>query len=169
MKILIVEDDTMLGELLQEYLQRLGHERVRACLSGLEAKMAISEEAFDCAFVDLRLPDTDGLQLLTVMKENDHGLPVVMMSGFGTMDYTIKAMRQGASDFLTKPFTLRDVEVTLERITKERLFLEQNISLRLEIQARKELEHVNREQTRALPYISGKLTKSAQARIYTLE
>ncbi|MGC8491696.1 MAG: HD domain-containing phosphohydrolase [Syntrophobacteraceae bacterium] len=148
MKILIVEDDMMLGELLQEYLQRLGHERVRACLSGREAIAAIGEEAFDCAFVDLRLPDTDGLQLLTAMKENDHGLPVVMMSGFGTMDYTIQAMRQGASDFLTKPFTLRDVEVTLARIVKERELLEQNVSLRLEIQARKKLETVNREQAR---------------------
>jgi DNA-binding response OmpR family regulator len=148
MKILIVEDDMMLGELLQEYLQRLGHERVHACLSGREAIAAIGEEVFDCAFVDLRLPDTDGLQLLTAIKDNDHGLPVVMMSGFGTMDYTIQAMRQGASDFLTKPFTLRDVEVTLERIIKERELLEQNVSLRLEIQARKELETVNREQTR---------------------
>jgi putative nucleotidyltransferase with HDIG domain len=145
MKILIVEDDTMLGELLQECLQRLGHERVRACLSGREAMGAIAEEAFDCAFVDLRLPDIDGLQLLTALKDRDHGLPVVMMSGFPTMDYTIKAMRQGASDFLTKPFTLQDVALTLQRITKERLLLEQNISLRLEVQARKELEHVNRK------------------------
>ncbi len=145
MKILIVEDDTMLGELLQECLQRLGHERVRACLSGREAMGAIGEEAFDCAFVDLRLPDIDGLQLLSAMKDNDHGLPVVMMSGFPTMDYTIMAMRQGASDFLTKPFTLQDVALTLQRITKERRLLEQNISLRLEVQARKELEEVNRK------------------------
>ncbi len=145
MKILILEDDTMLGELLQECLQRLGHERVRACLSGREAMMAISEEAFDCAFVDLRLPDRDGLELLSAIKDHDHGLPVVMMSGFPTMDYTIQAMRQGASDFLTKPFTLQDVALTLQRITKERQLLEQNISLRLEVQARKELEHVNRK------------------------
>jgi putative nucleotidyltransferase with HDIG domain len=145
MKILIVEDDTMLGELLQECLQRLGHERVRACLSGREAMDAIGEEAFDCAFVDLRLPDIDGLQLLTAIKDHDHGLPVVMMSGFPTMDYTIMAMRQGASDFLTKPFTLQDVALTLQRITKERRLLEQNISLRLEVQARKELEEVNRK------------------------
>ncbi|MGC9195962.1 MAG: HD domain-containing phosphohydrolase [Syntrophobacteraceae bacterium] len=145
MKILIVEDDTMLGELLQECLQRLGHERVRTCLSGREAMDAIGEEAFDCAFVDLRLPDIDGLQLLTAIKNHDHGLPVVMMSGFPTMDYTIMAMRQGASDFLTKPFTLQDVALTLQRITKERRLLEQNISLRLEVQARKELEEVNRK------------------------
>ena len=61
MKILIVEDDVMLGELLQECLQRLEHERVRVCLTGREAFNVLNEEVFDCAFVDLRLPDIDGL------------------------------------------------------------------------------------------------------------
>ncbi len=145
MKILIVEDDVMLGELLQERLLRLKHERVRVCLTGMEACEVIREEAFDCAFVDLRLPDMDGLQLLASIKEHDHGLPVVMMSGFPTMDYTIEAMRKGASDFLTKPFTLQDVALTLQRIIKERQLLLQNLSLQLEIHARKELEEVNRE------------------------
>ena len=56
MKILIVEDDVTLGELLQECLQRLKHERVRVCLDGREACNVIEEEVFDCAFVDLRLP-----------------------------------------------------------------------------------------------------------------
>ncbi|MGO9018468.1 MAG: HD domain-containing phosphohydrolase [Syntrophobacteraceae bacterium] len=145
MKILIVEDDVMLGELLQERLLRLQHERVQVCLTGREALEAIKEEAFDCAFVDLRLPDMDGLQLLSAIKEHDRGLPVVMMSGFPTMDYTIEAMRKGASDFLTKPFTLQDVALTLQRIIKERQLLLQNLSLQLEIQARRELEEVNRK------------------------
>jgi putative nucleotidyltransferase with HDIG domain len=145
MKILIVEDDVMLGELLQERLLRLKHERVQVCLTGREAFQVLNEESFDCAFIDLRLPDMDGLQLLTAIKEHDHGLPVVMMSGFPTMDYTIEAMRKGASDFLTKPFTLQDVALTLQRIIKERQLLLQNLSLQLEIHARKELEEVNRK------------------------
>ncbi len=145
MKILIVEDDVILGELLQECLYRLEHERVRLCLTGQEAFNVIDEEAFDCAFVDLRLPDVDGIRLLTRIKELDPGLPVVMMSGFPTMGHTIEAMRKGASDFLTKPFTIQDVALTLQRIMKERELLLQNLSLQLENQARKELEKVNLE------------------------
>jgi putative nucleotidyltransferase with HDIG domain len=145
MKILIVEDDIMLGELLQECMQRLEHERVRVCLTGQEALNATSEDAFDCAFVDLRLPDMDGLQLLAAIKEHDRGLPVVMMSGYPTMDYTIRAMREGASDFLTKPFTIQDVALTLLRVTKERQLLMKDLSLQFEAQARKELEEVNRK------------------------
>jgi YesN/AraC family two-component response regulator len=61
------------------------------------------------------------------------------------MEYTIEAMRKGASDFLTKPFTLQDVALTLQRIMKEKGLLLQNLSLQLECQARKELEKVNLE------------------------
>jgi putative nucleotidyltransferase with HDIG domain len=145
MKILIVEDDVILGELLQECLLRLDHERVQVCLTGQEACKVITEEAFDCAFVDLRLPDLDGLQLLERFKREYPSLPVVMMSGYPTMDLTIEAMRKGASDFLTKPFTLQDVALTLQRVTKEKGLLLQNLSLQLECQARRELEKVNRE------------------------
>ncbi|MFZ2448139.1 MAG: HD domain-containing phosphohydrolase [Syntrophobacteraceae bacterium] len=145
MKILIVEDDIVLGELLQEYLLRLDHERVQLCLTGREACRAVEEDTYDCAFLDLRLPDMDGLRLLERLKDADPGLPVVMMSGFPTMEYTIEAMRKGASDFLTKPFTLQDVALTLQRISKEKGLLLENLSLQLECQARKELEKVNRE------------------------
>ncbi|NLI82492.1 MAG: response regulator [Deltaproteobacteria bacterium] len=145
MKVLIVEDDIALGRLLREFLQRLDHERVQVCATGREAREAIESETFDCAFVDLRLPDSDGLQLLEAFKSQDPCLPVVMMSGYPTMEYTIDAMRKGAADFLTKPFTLQDVALALERVTKEKRLLLENLGLQLEIQAQKQLEVVNRE------------------------
>lgn len=145
MKILIVEDDILLSELLREFLHQLNHERVRACFSGKEAVAAVEEESFDCGFVDLRLPDMNGLRLLDLIKRQDPRLPIVMMSGYPTMTSTIEAMRKGASDFLTKPFTLQDMALALERVTKERKLLLENLSLQLEIQARDQLEMLNRE------------------------
>lgn len=145
MKILIVEDDPVLSELLREYLQQLEHERVQVCLTARDAFVAIKEDIYDCAFIDLRLPDMDGLRLLEIIKNQDPSLPIVMMSGYPTMVYTIEAMRKGASDFLTKPFTLQDMALALERVTKERKLLLENLSLKLECQAREQLEIVNRE------------------------
>jgi putative nucleotidyltransferase with HDIG domain len=148
MKILIVEDDEILSELLREYLQQLDHERVQLCASGHGAVGCFTNpqaESFDCAFVDLKLPDMDGLELLEFIKNRDPGLPVVMMSGYTTMNYTIEAMRKGASDFLPKPFTVQDMALALERVTKERRLLLENLSLKLECQTRKQLEVVNRE------------------------
>ncbi len=144
MKILIVEDDTELGNLLREYLQRLDHEKVRVCVTGKQAYLAILQESFDCAFIDIRLPDMDGLKLLEAFKKRDPSIPMVMMSGFATMEYAIQAMRKGASDFLTKPFTLQNVTLTLEKVTKERKLLLENLSLQLERNVWKELEAVNR-------------------------
>ncbi len=145
MKIIIVEDDAILCDLLREYLQQLQHERVETCTSAHEALRAIKQETYDCAFVDLRLPDMDGIQLVGILKTEDPTLPVVMMSGYPTMSNTIQAMRKGASDFLPKPFTLQDMVLALERVTKERSLLLENLRLKLEIQTQKQLECVNRE------------------------
>lgn len=145
MKILIVEDDPVLSELLRDYLQRFEHEKVQVCHNGHQAFTSVSRELYDCAFVDLKLPDIDGLQLLERVKGQDPTLPIVMMSGYLTMDCTIEAMRKGASDFLAKPFTLQDMALALERVTKERKLLLENLSLKLEYETRKQLERVNAE------------------------
>lgn len=145
MRIVIIEDDPHLGKLLDEYLHHLGHEKVRLCVSGREARLAMEQETFDCAFIDLKLPDINGLELLEEFKRRDPRLPVVMMSGFPTMHATIEAMQKGASDFLTKPFTMQNVVLALERITKERTLLMENLGLLMECEARKELQLVNLE------------------------
>ena len=71
MKILIVEDDSILCDLLREYLQQLQHEKVQTCYSAHEALVAIKDDVYDCAFVDLRLPDMDGIQLIGILKSQD--------------------------------------------------------------------------------------------------
>lgn len=145
MKILIVEDDPVLSELLREYLQRFDHERVAVCHTAQEAFAAMSRESYDCAFIDLKLPDMDGLQVLERIKEEEPTLPIVMMSGYPTLDYAIDGMRKGASDFLTKPFTLQDMALALERVIKERKLLLENLGLKLECRAREQLKVVNRQ------------------------
>jgi len=144
MKILIVEDDALLSELLREYLQKLNHETVNICSTGRAALISVGREMYDCAFIDVMLPDMNGLQLLEQIRNENLLLPVVMMSGYPTMDFTLEAMRNGASDFLAKPFGLADMALTLERVTKERTLLMENLSLRLESEAREQLVVVNK-------------------------
>ncbi|MDY0041596.1 MAG: response regulator, partial [Desulforhabdus sp.] len=98
MKILIVEDDALLSELLREYLQKLNHETVNICSTGRAALLSVGREIYDCAFIDVMLPDMNGLQLLEQIRDENLLLPVVMMSGYPTMDFTLEAMRNGASD-----------------------------------------------------------------------
>ncbi|MEJ5347431.1 MAG: HD domain-containing phosphohydrolase [Desulfosoma sp.] len=145
MNIFIVEDDQLLGEILRDYLLQLGHEEVLVFARATEALQAFDHHRFDCAFIDLKLPDMDGVQLLGRLKDKDRTLPVIMMSGYPTMDATIRAMRLGASDFLTKPFTLQDLALAMERVMKERALLLENLSLKLECQAQEQLKVVNKE------------------------
>ena len=145
MRILIVEDDQSLGELLRDYLQHLDHEKVQLCSTAAQAGEVAAREPFDCAFVDLMLPDSNGLDLLQIIKEHQPNTPIIMMSGQPTMEYTIEAMRKGASDFLTKPFDLQDLALTIERVAKERRLLLENLTLHLEQQTRKRVENLNAE------------------------
>jgi len=145
MRILIVEDDHELGQLLKDYLERLGHERVVHALTGHQALQELSDHSFDCAFVDLQLPDIGGLEILHTLKTHDPSLPVIIMSGYPTIERSIEAMRRGASDFLTKPFAFQDLVFALERALREREILLENVSLRLEKQARIELEKLNKQ------------------------
>lgn len=145
MRILIVEDDQLLGECLQDFLLDLSHEKVQVCLTAEAAQTAIQNEQFDCVFLDLRLPDVDGLELLDAIRVINPVLPVVMMSGYPTMENAIEAMRKGACDFLAKPFNFKDLALTVERVARERKLLLENLGLQLESRARRHVEQLNRE------------------------
>lgn len=145
MRILIVEDDLLLGECLRDFLLDLSHEKVQVCHNAEEAQKAIQDEQFDCVFLDLRLPDVDGLELLDTIRIVNPVLPVVMMSGYPTMENAIEAMRKGACDFLAKPFNFKDLALTVERVARERKLLLENLSLQLESKARRHVEQLNQE------------------------
>jgi DNA-binding response OmpR family regulator len=93
MRILIVEDDETLGSLISDYLGVLQHEEVRVCSTGREASEVVASETYDCAFVDLMLPDANGLDLLRTIKEYQPNTPIVLMSGHPGMEYAIQAIR----------------------------------------------------------------------------
>jgi len=145
MRILIVEDDMLLGECLRDFLLDLSHEKVQVCMTAEAAQSAIREESFDCVFLDLRLPDIDGLELLDRIRIINPVLPVVMMSGYPTTENAIEAMRKGACDFLAKPFNFKDLALTVERVARERRLLLENLSLQLESRARRHVEQLNQE------------------------
>ncbi|MEJ5300858.1 MAG: HD domain-containing phosphohydrolase [Thermodesulforhabdaceae bacterium] len=145
MKIIIVEDDLVLGGLLKGYLSQIGGYEVHHVEKGKAALKSLETYRYDCAFVDLQLPDMTGIAVLEAIKSKDPTVSVIMMSGRVSMDASIEAMRLGASDFLAKPFTFQQLAFSLERAFRERQILLDNISLMLEIEAKKELERLNKE------------------------
>jgi DNA-binding NtrC family response regulator len=119
--ILVVEDETGLREGLVTAVERIGLRALPA--AGLaEARRALSTaEALDCVLLDIRLKDGDGLDLLRELRAGAHrDVPVIVATAYGDSERTIRAMRDGAFDYLTKPFDFPLLIATVERAVKQR-------------------------------------------------
>lgn len=114
-RLLLVEDDPLLGEALQEALTAKGF-YLRLAQTGAEALAALSDESFDIVLQDVRLPDIDGLDLLQNLLQQQPQLQALVMTGQATVDMAVKAMKLGAFDFIAKPFSVDILLLKLERV-----------------------------------------------------
>ena len=131
-RILVVEDEEPLRRLLQRRLARRGG-RVDAFASAEEAAKASDQSPYDVALVDIKLAGMDGIQLLKRLKEQNTTTEVIIVTGRGTIDSAISAMKLGAYDYLTKPCKLSELDIVVQRAYEKRILLETNINLRDEL------------------------------------
>jgi DNA-binding NtrC family response regulator len=113
-RLLIVDDDEQLAQALSRRFQRLNYEATLAP-SGEKALEAAAHQPFDVVLLDLHLPGMDGLAALAKLKELHPDLEVILLTGHGSIETAIQAMRQGAYDYLTKPFHLPELEVHIDK------------------------------------------------------
>lgn len=112
-RVLIVDDEQGVRGVLTEML-RAGGYPAESVSEGREALRALRTSTFDVMITDVRLPDISGLELLAVVRDKYPWLPVIVITGYATIDSTIKAMRLGAVDYIPKPFTRDSVMASLE-------------------------------------------------------
>ena len=114
LKILVVDDEKIIGELFEFTLNYSGHSTTYV-KSAQEALEAIDREKFDIAFVDIVMPEKDGVQLLKEIKEKKKNLPVVMMTGYSIEDKKREAMEIGVVSCLNKPFEVDEIKDAIKR------------------------------------------------------
>ena len=124
--ILLVEDDDSLRVTQAMYLKREGFE-VTAVGSGGEALRRIASTQYHAVVTDLRLDEVDGLQVLAAVKEKSPETEVILLTGFGSVDTAVEAMKAGAYDYLTKPVDPDDLVITLKKAV-ERLQLRRQVA-----------------------------------------
>ena len=130
--ILIVDDETNMRRILSTILQGEGHVVVEA--SGAKKAIGlISTAQFDLVITDQKMPDGNGLAVITAARDADPSLPVVMLTAFATVDLAVKAMRHGAFDFISKPFTPEGLIAVTTRAIERAELLRENDRLRSEI------------------------------------
>jgi two-component system response regulator AtoC len=130
--VLVVDDDADLRSLLEDLLKGEGY-GVRLASSGAEALQAVEAQRPDLVMMDVQLPDEDGLALLKRLKQAHAELEVIVMTAFGGSSTAIKAMEQGAYDYVTKPFEIDDLLATLKRVFEHQDMANEVATLRLEL------------------------------------
>ncbi|MFZ5572254.1 MAG: sigma-54-dependent transcriptional regulator [Thermodesulfobacteriota bacterium] len=115
-KIFLIDDDEGLIHFLSRFFQRKGYE-VRTCLHGREVIGILQQESFDLILLDYKMPELNGIDVLTSIKASQVKTPVILMTAYGSTDIAIEAMKRGAYDYLVKPFERKE----LSRIVAEAL------------------------------------------------
>ncbi|MEO6175620.1 MAG: sigma-54 dependent transcriptional regulator [Flavobacterium circumlabens] len=107
-KILLIEDDISFCKLLEKFLIKKEYEVIVA-FSAAEARLAIKNQSFDLILTDLRLPDSDGIGLMAEFKASNPETPVILMTGYSDVNTAVKAIKNGAADYISKPFNPDEV------------------------------------------------------------
>ena len=126
-KILIVDDNETLRFTLTELLEDSGFE-CKAVEDGSAALDEVRKNSYGLVILDMRLPGMSGLEILRKIKENNKSLPVIMLTAFGEIRTAVEAMKQGAHDFITKPFDNDAMIMTIKK-TLELKYLNQEVGI----------------------------------------
>ncbi len=113
-KILVVDDEESVRRVLSIQTKRMGHETLEA-ENGAVAWSILQNQNIDTVITDLKMPEMDGLELLSLVRKHQPQVPVIMITAHGTIDTAVEAMKRGAFDYITKPFNQDEFLKTVER------------------------------------------------------
>ncbi|QDT26848.1 sigma-54-dependent transcriptional regulator [Gimesia panareensis] len=139
--LLVVDDDQHILEAMADYLRSLGH-RTETSLTCLDAIERLKEFPFQVVICDVNLPDQDGFHLLEWVQQNATDTAVIMLTGYGTIESAVEAIRLGAFEYLTKPVIDEELSLTIERCLDQRQVVEENKSLKAQLDQRYGLSNI---------------------------
>ncbi|MGD8519531.1 MAG: sigma-54 dependent transcriptional regulator [Desulfobacterales bacterium] len=118
MNIMIVDDEKIVRESLFHWFTKIGHTVAKAS-SGFEALQRLEKMPFDVLFVDIRMPEMNGIELLETVKEEYPETIVIIITAYGSIETAVKAMKLGASDYLLKPFKPDHLSLVMEKVAQQ--------------------------------------------------
>src|ERR687883_1182330 len=133
-RVLVVDDDQLLRQLVTDQLGRSGFEAAAAA-SGEEALAALQASDYDVVLLDIRMPGMSGLDTLQEIRKLDDPPEVIMLTADTSLGTGLEAMRHGAYDYLTKPATLDEMEALVRKADEKRRLVRQNAGLRAAVRA----------------------------------
>jgi DNA-binding NtrC family response regulator len=139
--ILVVDDDRIILDSLCEFLSLEGFQTSGAeTLKGAAAEL--QKQNYCLVITDVSLPDGDGLELLDTVRKNHPQTVVIAITGYGSIESAVRAIKQGAYDYLTKPIVDDELRLAVERAIKQQSLMSENENLRLELEQKYSLENI---------------------------
>jgi DNA-binding NtrC family response regulator len=138
-RVLIVEDEEKLRRVVQLQLQSAGFDVDQA---GSAEDALRSADRADLVITDLKLPGMDGLQLISSLRSQNSRTPVIVITAFGSVETAVEAMKSGATDFVTKPFSLDHLLTVVQKALEVRALRDENTKLREELGVRYEFDNI---------------------------
>jgi two-component system response regulator PilR (NtrC family) len=140
-KVLVVDDELSMREFLEILLTREGY-AVKTAANGEEGIQLINQETFDLIISDMMMPKGSGMDLLARAKEVDPDCLVIMITAYGSTENAVEAMKMGAYDYITKPFQVDEIKLTVAKALEKNRLLKENIRLRREVEAKYTFENL---------------------------
>src|SRR5919201_1957079 len=139
--IVIVDDEESVRQILQESLAEDGYQ-VTAVADGAAALQVLKETPVQVLITDLKMPDMDGFKLLEHATHADAQIACIVMTGYGTIEYAVRAMKAGAYDFITKPIRLDAVSMVVKKAVEVQRLKRENVLLRRTAQDKYRLDNL---------------------------
>jgi DNA-binding NtrC family response regulator len=127
-RVLIAEDEEMLGSVLEQFLTSKGHQ-VTVTRDGRAALDAMRRDEYDVALLDIVMPELDGLEVLRQLMEEPSPPQVIIITGNGTIETAITAIRLGAYDYISKPYRMAEIDVLVRRAWEKKHLAAENVLL----------------------------------------
>lgn len=140
-KVLIVDDEKSMREFLSIVLAKEGH-AVSVAAHGSEALAHIEKDIFDLVISDVKMPGLSGIEVLKAVKAVSPTTIVLMMTAFASTETAVEAMREGAYDYLTKPFKVEEVKLLVKNALEKKHLLAENARLKQEVRDRSTFEQI---------------------------
>ena len=139
--LLLVDDDRHVLGSMADWLREQGY-KTDAAASLAEGIAAVDRKPYDLALVDIRLGDHDGFDLLAHIRQTRPETSVIMLTGYGSVEAAVEAIRQGAFDFLTKPLIDEELDMAIQRALNQRQVIEENKALKAQLDLRFGMENI---------------------------
>jgi len=140
-KILIVDDDQTMRRSLVNWFESESH-HVYSAASGEEAIKKIKDSSYDIIITELKMPDIDGLEVLRYTKRLDSDTEVIIITAYGTVETAVNAMKEGAYDYIVKPFSPEEIDHIVKKIIEHQSLIRENIILREQLYERHRFENI---------------------------